>query len=417
MHESKTRHLTATTAIAGTTLQRWRNVIARRPELNDLYTRLGYSQHQVNALSRIIDQCFTFVDFDISDIAVFRKAVSESLAAPISVGDTSIDSQLLASLSDASDLTGIRQALGDKLARIAPIDRCWHFRSCLGLPEQVNRMLRIRVLDEDLLRSSLEELKYVIEYGPQPQSLKDKALDAIEAFRQFSKCDPQVTDLRAGLEKMAEKLMSLTMWDCHDSVEVNERRRQLNEIVIACEGFREEFNVNMNVNKVGFAGNREGVERAARMYLDSDWMYHPAITGYVASTLIQTVLAPLLYPRKLFIPGKWKNGFKLALLILASVYLAQDFSRGTGWLALLAAVVQYGEDAMDLFRRREKACGALNAISEEFDAGCYDAPTSARRLEEWEKKGYAIPSLVYALLRIRPKDQAPGYSVPALETH
>lgn len=91
--------------------------------------------------------------------------------------------------------------------------------------------------------------------------------------------------------------------------------------------------------------------------LDSKWMHHPSITGYVTSALLDTDLAPLLYPRM-------------------------------------------SDKISGMFRGNQNFCRALYTISEELDSGCYDASTHIKRFQEWEIKGYNIHSLVYPLLRL-----------------
>lgn len=388
MTSTFTRHLTASTVIEKTDYWfRERNLIRHKPGLPQPYETLGYSPHTEIRARTLVDKSLSLVDFDIQDLTAFKAAVFSVVA-----GSETVDDKLVQRLKKvALNREEIKKSLGDKLAHM---NRQCHFSFSLDLPKQVTDLISVKVISEESLKAVLDELQSAIEYGPQPQSIQSKAISAIDTVRQHLSTPVAGGDIRAELERMADCIHDVTTVCCHDDSEKVYRKSLLDDVISSCEGFRKDFCDDIKIHTVGFVGAKELVQKAAKLYVDSNWMHNPPMTGYVASCLIDTEIAPYVFPEASFFD---RPEIKFVMLCGAAFMIYRNMESWAGWIILAGLAIQYLHEH---FPKHRKWSNAIWQISEELDSGCYDGRTLAHRLREWEGKGYRLNSLVYPLLEI-----------------
>ncbi len=180
-------------------------------------------------------------------------------------------------------------------------------------------------------------------------------------------------------------------------------RDQLHAILMDCEEFRHDFGPKIRVDTVDFAGRKSLVQESVRTYLENPWMHSPSLTGYLASTLIDTDIAPLAWPPGRFAESLWLR----VLLLLFSIWAVSQDQKALGWIALSALF--YLQIVLptykDYFSAKHAFLRGLWAISEELDSGHYDGETLLQRLKKWEEKYRQVNSQVYSLLRL------PSYTI------
>ncbi len=180
-------------------------------------------------------------------------------------------------------------------------------------------------------------------------------------------------------------------------------RDQLHSILVDCEEFRHEFGPKIRVDTVDFAGQKSLIQESVRTYLENPWMHSPSLTGYLASTLIDTDIAPLAWPAGRFAEGLW---FRV-LLILFAFWAAFQNQMSFFWIAISALF--YLQIVLptykDYFSAKHSFLRSLWAISEELDSGHYDGEALLQRLKKWEEKNRQVNSQVYSLLRL------PSYTI------
>lgn len=231
--------------------------------------------------------------------------------------------------------------------------------------------------------------------------------------------------------KAVDELISATpalqeLFHRSDSTEKEECLRELVTQVVDQRRSLIRGSLNEYRNFLGFVSEKEAVE-VAKKYLAMPWAHTSWLTNYVAANLIAAVIGEerhrLAWGKKimrLLLPTLWNRftsavvsvAFFLSLLVLSSFLFTQHLAV-FGWLVVGFMLWNY-VGGLVLKLKTDSFFGTLTFIANEINSGCYDREEMIRRLRKIDDDRlirFAVPSLVYSLLRLSEPQRAPTGNV------
>lgn len=139
---------------------------------------------------------------------------------------------------------------------------------------------------------------------------------------------------------------------------------------------------------------KEDVLQSARSYLDTTWMHLPWLTRDFTVSLLDAEIAPLCASATAPV-RKWWVFFLIGLPMVIGLLFFRNWDATALGLLIIYAVGCWGH------AREEKKLVGLQRIRAEVASGIYDGHALACRLQQLERNGLYVHSLVYALLKAR----------------
>lgn len=199
-----------------------------------------------------------------------------------------------------------------------------------------------------------------------------------------------------------------------DSTEKKESLRELLEQAVDERRSLIRDSLDDRLKFFGFV-SEEDATKVAKDYIEMEWARTPWLTNYLAANLIAAVIGEgrhrLGWGKRLLkiLPSPWSKIarallsalFFLFLLALAA-FLFDESVTVLGWVVVAFMIWKYiGGIVLKLKIR--SFFGVLTRIAEEINSGSYDREETMRRLRKLDDDRlirFAVPSLVYSLLRL-----------------